>query len=194
MPIQLLSLALALGLVAADFGATKARAAQDANADVAVQFFERTCLKHFRDPAALTIKLEKGGELYLPEMKGDMPRIYLGGGEGRVWLLKTDTGIFFLTLRNDGLCTVFARRADEIRVLENLDGLFKNQSFFSRRQVDSDHEGVMTRRFYELVPGGHDATPKMTEVMRMTASTTREDAAGYQAALSMTPPVSAKGE
>lgn len=194
MLVRMIVLAFVLGVAAeaALAGEDAARNRSD-NAEVALRFFDRTCLKHYRDHGALMSKLAEGGDMTLPEMQGTLAQIFLGGGEGRVWLLKQGRSVFSLALRKDGLCTVFARRADESRVLEGIETLFGDQDFFGFRQVDSDHQGVMTRRFYELTPGGKNSTTA-AEVMRMAVSTTRESKAQFQAALSLDRPVPRFGE
>jgi hypothetical protein len=151
----------------------------EAFAETAVNFFERTCLGHFRDRAGLEAKVSEGGPWHLPVMKGGLEQVFLGGAPGKAWLLKEGDGIFALALREDGTCSVFARRADEIRVLEKVDALLKG-GFFTGQEVDSDHKTVFTRRYYDVTAGA--------ETLKMVVSTTREPGAQFQAAFSVAPP------
>ncbi|MEO5336840.1 MAG: hypothetical protein H7841_08100 [Magnetospirillum sp. WYHS-4] len=150
-----------------------------AHADTAVGFFDRTCLKHFRDHDGLKRKVGEGGEWFLPVMKGGLEQVFLGAAPGQAWLLRKDQGTFALALRDDGTCSVFARRADEIRTLEALERLFKG-GFFTATEVDSDHQTVFTRRYYAIRAGA--------ETLNLVVSTTREPKAQFQAAFSLSAP------
>ena len=104
-----------------------------------------------------------------------------GRWSGRLLAIGLLLFVFALALRDDGLCTVFARRADETRVLDKLQSLFDGQAFFTHKAVDSGHEGVMTRRLYQVLPAG-----KADQGFDMVVSTTREtENVGYQAAISL---------
>lgn len=155
-----------------------------ANAEIAVNFFVKSCLKHYRDPQALREKVGIDGAWRLPRLPKDLTRGLLGAEEGGAWLLQPDRDPFALVLRDDGICSVFARKAEEKAVLAKLDAWFAGQAFFAREEVDSAHEGTVTRRFYEVVPGG--IGPR--EVMQMTVSTSVEPDVGFQAVLSLTSP------
>lgn len=170
---------LALALLAGLAGPVRAAGSPEAFAETAVGFFDRTCLKHFRDHGGLKARLAEGGAWHLPVMKGGLEQVFLGGAAGTAWLLKEGDGIFALALREDGTCSVFARRADEIRVLEKVEALLKG-GFFTGKEVDSDHKTVFTRRYYEVSAGA--------DRLQMVVSTTREPGAQFQAAFSVAPP------
>lgn len=180
MPLRAPALVCTLALLAAPVLAAPPEGDPVAHADSAVGFFGRTCLQHFRDHPGLEAKVGPRGEWRLPPMLGGLEKVFLGGAPGKAWLLRKDGGTFALAIREDGTCSVFARRADEIRVLEALTAFFKPGGFFTAKEVDSDHEKVLTRRFYEVKAGD--------EVLKMVVSTTREPQTSFQAAFSLAPP------
>ncbi len=152
-------------------------------ADIAVNLFQRTCLRHFRSHKALAAELSEGGSLWLPEAKDKIKKGLLDGAQGRVWMFQDGVYPFAVILQTNGHCRVIARRASQLRLLERFRALFPKGGFFKLKETDSQRRGVMAIRYYEILPAGGTAAQSYS----LTLSSSDAEEARFQAIFDMGP-------
>ena len=77
------------------------------------KLYAKTCMKHFGKPDGLRNELT---ENKLPELPPQKAQAFLAGAPGTAWLIPNPVGDFVVSLRNDNVCAVFARRAEATEV------------------------------------------------------------------------------
>jgi hypothetical protein len=106
------ALLLAAVLSSAPLGAI-AQGSGDASAFF-VQLYATTCMKHYAKPEAMKADLEAAGA---PTLPAETARAFLGGRAGTAWARSgPDGGKLVVSLRDDGVCAVFAQQADTINI------------------------------------------------------------------------------
>lgn len=88
--------------------------AQAAQLDSFTDLFARTCMQHFYSQDQLRGKLAAQQEL-----EGQEASFFLGGLEGTAWLVEHNNSRFVVSLRQDGMCAVFAQTASATEVQRN---------------------------------------------------------------------------
>lgn len=71
--------------------------------------FATTCMQHFQEPDDLRGALQDGGAELVPAQNSDA---FLGGESGQAWIIKGATTRYVVSLRDDGVCAVFAQQAE----------------------------------------------------------------------------------
>lgn len=77
------------------------------------KLYAQTCMKHFGKPDGLRNELTANK---LPELPPQQAQAFLAESPGTAWLIPNPVGDFVVSLRNDNVCAVFARRADAAEV------------------------------------------------------------------------------
>lgn len=99
----LLALMLALGV----------QPASAEEPDQKSQFFAalyvQTCMKHFGDPAGLRSEFERQ---QVPQLPPEKAQYFLAGGQGSAWVIPNPFGDFVVSLRDEVVCAVHARRVN----------------------------------------------------------------------------------
>ncbi|WNL45984.1 hypothetical protein RKE25_21660 [Dyella sp. BiH032] len=109
--MRLLSLPIGLALL---FAASPGFAQDDAAAAFFVKLYTEKCMKHYAKPEALKAEFEAANT---PELPADTAGVFLGGAAGKAWPQRgPGEGRFVVSLRDDGVCTVFAQYADDVSV------------------------------------------------------------------------------
>jgi len=79
-----------------------------------VKLYAEKCMKHYAKPEALKAEFEAAKT---PELPADTARFFLGGEPGKAWPQQgPGQGRFVVSLRDDGVCAVFAQYADDVSV------------------------------------------------------------------------------
>ena len=96
--------------------------AQDAEASAFfMKLYTTTCMKHYAKPEALSAEFTAAKTPTLPD---DTARAFLGGMPGKAWPQRgPGEGKFVVSLRDDGVCAVFAQYADTINVEQQFTAL-----------------------------------------------------------------------
>lgn len=84
------------------------------------KLYAQTCMKHFGKPGALRNELTANK---LPELPPEKAQAFLAGSPGTAWLIPNPIGDFVVSLRNDNVCAVYARRAEAAEVERRFSGL-----------------------------------------------------------------------
>ncbi len=83
-------------------------AAPEAVPDAFVTLFSTTCMKYYNAQEQLRAAMKKSGTEELP---GEAGRFFLSGKPGNAWTVPIENQRYIVTLRSDGICTVFAKQA-----------------------------------------------------------------------------------
>lgn len=77
--------------------------------------FAGTCMKHFYSQDNLRKAMV---DLGAPEAPPEKAEFFLGGNPGKAWFVMAPSTAYVVALRDDGVCAVFAQRADieQVRV------------------------------------------------------------------------------
>lgn len=79
-----------------------------------VKLYAEKCMKHYAKPEALKAEFEAAKT---PELPADAAGFFLGGSPGKAWPQRgPGEGRFVVSLRDDGVCAVFAQYADDVSV------------------------------------------------------------------------------
>jgi len=107
--MRILSIGFALLLV------TAPALAQDGDAAAFfVKLYAETCMKHYSKPDTLKAEFEAAKT---PELPASTAGFFLGGMPGKAWPQRgPGQGRFVVSLRDDGICAVFAQHADDVAV------------------------------------------------------------------------------
>lgn len=107
--MRILPIGLALLLTAAP------AFAQDGDAAAFfIKLYAEKCMKHYAKPEALKAEFEAAKT---PELPADTAKFFLGGEPGKAWPQRgPGQGRFVVSLRDDGVCAVFAQYADDVSV------------------------------------------------------------------------------
>jgi len=153
----------------------------DPRADQVVGMFTKTCLQFPGVPAELRTWI--GTTARLAELPPDKAIHFLGGRRGVAWPATNGIGEFVIVSHDDGLCTVFARRAsapDVVRLVETL--AFRTSGYtlaFKDETPVQGQQGPARTRTY---------TADKTQMRLDVVVTLSEDAnAPFQAVLSARP-------
>jgi len=92
---------------------THAQDASEQKAQGFIDVFLTTCLKHYGKPDALRADLD---QRRLPQVPAQYASFFLNGKEGHAWSATNPMGEYVISLRADGVCAVFARRAKDTEV------------------------------------------------------------------------------
>jgi hypothetical protein len=84
-------------------------AAQEPAPDPFVVLFSITCMKYYNSADQLRAAMKASGSA---EMTGDAAAFFLNGKIGSAWRVPVEGKPYIVTLRQDGICTVFAQKAD----------------------------------------------------------------------------------
>src|SRR6266446_2337340 len=87
--------------------------AVDEKAQTFIDLFATTCVKYFSKPDELKRELAKRG---MPRVPADSEKFFLSGQEGEAWTATNAIGEFVVALNENGICAVFARRAQDTDV------------------------------------------------------------------------------
>ena len=109
--MRLRSLPVGLALLLA---AAPCLAQNDDAAAFFIKLYTEKCMKHYAKPEALRAEFEAAKT---PELPADTAGFFLGGSPGKAWPQRgPGEGRFVVSLRDDGVCTVFAQYADDVGV------------------------------------------------------------------------------
>lgn len=86
----------------------------DDGATFFVKLYAEKCMKHYAKPEALKAEFEASKT---PELPAGAAGFFLGGAPGKAWPQQgPGAGRFVVSLRDDGVCSVFAQYADDVSV------------------------------------------------------------------------------
>jgi len=133
--MRILPIGLALLLVAAP------ALAQDGDAAAFfVKLYAEKCMKHYAKPDALKAAFEAAKT---PELPAATAGFFLGGAPGKAWPQKgPGEGRFVVSLRDDGICAVFAQHADDVSVEKHFKDLVSTSPPPLTAAADKDEHGM----------------------------------------------------
>jgi hypothetical protein len=97
-------------------------AAEAALPDDFNEIFTRTCIKHFNSRDQLQKAMQEHGAEQISPIPA---RAFLAGGQGTAWLIVAPSTRYVVAHRDDDMCLVFARGADQERVQSKFSSLVK---------------------------------------------------------------------
>lgn len=92
--------------------------------------FAASCMAHYHDPEGMEQEMTGAGAEILdgePSKKA-----FLDGHPGRLWLVKAKGNPYVISLRDDGMCSVFAQKADAAKV----QAAFSDMALLPERKKD----------------------------------------------------------
>lgn len=165
---------LLLGVIACDKPAAASPERFGAN------FSFATCVRHAGDVDTLAALFKERGINQLPP---DLADNFLNGASGKAWSFTSPDGQFAVTYKNDGVCTVFIKKADVNAYIAeanlNLGRIAKNVGWaFSPEEV-SNFAGKKALKSFTVIGESKD-NRKVNIILSATHSTS----GNYQIALS----------
>jgi len=82
--------------------------------------FAGTCMKHFYSQDDLRKLM---GDIGTPEAPSEKAEFFLGGNPGKAWFVIAPSTAYVVALRDDGVCAVFAQRAEPNQVQADFSAL-----------------------------------------------------------------------
>lgn len=86
--------------------------------DAFTELFARTCMQHFYSQDKLRQEMAQH-----PALAGEQAAFFLGGTDGAAWQVERSGAKFVVSVREDGLCAVFAQRAQASEVQRNFSAI-----------------------------------------------------------------------
>ncbi|WP_266169228.1 NMCC_0638 family (lipo)protein [Dyella subtropica] len=119
--------------------AGQAQDATDASAFF-VKLYATTCMKHYAKPEALKAEFEAAKT---PALADATAKNFLGGMPGTAWARSgPGDGKFVVSLRDDGVCAVFAQQADAINVEQQFTALVSSSPAPLKASPEQDERGM----------------------------------------------------
>ncbi|MGO4701692.1 NMCC_0638 family (lipo)protein [Dyella sp. 2RAB6] len=114
-----------------------------------VKLYAEKCMKHYAKPMALKAEFEAAKT---PELPANTANFFLGGAPGKAWPQRgPGEGRFVVSLRDDGICAVFAQHADDANVERRFKDLVSTSPPPLAAAVDKDeHEMSPTGPIHTL--------------------------------------------
>ncbi|TBR36591.1 MULTISPECIES: NMCC_0638 family (lipo)protein [Dyella] len=101
--------------------AMPARAAPADGHTFFIQLFASTCMKHYTHLEGLKDAMAAEHAAELPAEKSGF---FLGGQPGKAWVRSDSDGVgYVVSLRDDGICAVFAQKADTVMVEQQFNAI-----------------------------------------------------------------------
>lgn len=154
----------------------------DTKAQYLVGLFAKTCVKHTGKADELRTELKTAG---LPVIPDQYAASFLGGAPGQAWSATNPVGEFVIAVRQDGICAVFARQANQ----KDTETIFATMVKAVSRPPFAVTKGKETTA---TTPNGpthtmayKSAAPKAKTAIQFTLTTASEPTAALQAMASL---------
>ncbi|WP_425500967.1 NMCC_0638 family (lipo)protein [Pseudoxanthomonas gei] len=95
-------------------------AAEPPQQETFTALFATTCMQHFYAPEKLRANMTSQSA---PVLQGEQSQFFLGGSPGTAWSIRLPDGMYVVSWRDDGVCTVFAQHAPVAEVQSNFAAL-----------------------------------------------------------------------
>ena len=146
----------------------------------AANFSVSSCIRYAGNEKGIESLMKQQGVALLTD---DLASHFLGGNAGKAWSFTSSNGQFALTYLNSGLCTVFIRRVNTQKYVEEISNSFsrisKKSGWSFSPSVVPNFAGKTELETFRLE--AKTTTDKTVEVM---ISATENDTGNYQVALS----------
>lgn len=123
-------------------------AAEQPQAEAFTTLFATTCMQHFYAPEKLQAEMTSRNT---PVLQGESSTFFLGGKPGTAWSVRLPSGMYVVSWREDGVCTVFAQRAPVADVHSNFIALVASAPeplVASPRDTDAPNTEALTSVSY----------------------------------------------
>ena len=95
-------------------------AAEQPQQEAFTALFATTCMQHFYAPEELRANMTSQSARVL---HGEQSEFFLGGSSGTAWSVRLSDGMYVVSWRDDGVCTVFAQHAAGAEIHSNFAAL-----------------------------------------------------------------------
>lgn len=86
-----------------------------------IQLFASTCMKHYTNLDSIKAEMDAAHATLIPAEKSGF---FLGGKPGKAWIRSDSDGVgYVVSLRDDGICAVFAQKADTVMVEQQFNAI-----------------------------------------------------------------------
>lgn len=147
----------------------------------AVDWFAESCVDHAGKNSALAEWASSRGLAPLPDKAA---KAFLLDSPGRGWSATNRSGEYVIVIREDGLCTVFARRAESLSTrkyfLEILDHILPKSKFGRSEYTEKKtlEHGLLETTHFNISKAGSE------KVLHVVISTSESTKGNYQVAMS----------
>ena len=141
--------------------------------------FALTCMQHYYSPNKLGEQMEADGAAEVPPQNAEF---FLGGKTGKAWIVLEQESRYVISLRDDGICAVFAQKANDVEAHKNFASLVSTAPtpmLSEKRETNAPDSGDARSASYAWF------RPKDKSELLFTLTTTSSETATVQAMASM---------